>query len=232
VADIRLCCWFVFLFVITQSVLCNGSPVTCSCTTTDQQRARASWLRKEEPLIQVSQSLIHGSACGFSKSWVKFLWVAWVSDWANPIWPSCILNLNPAATRRREETQRNFVGRGELTKIDELHHDGSTAISRSERAPVRQYSAARYCFMSWLFLLGAACWKDSVGLILLKRLGMVIWVRVSDIRRVPNPIGMGMGMIFYSYVAHVPDLNWDGYGTGIFSHPRVIRWVPDTLLPL
>jgi hypothetical protein len=28
--------------------------------------------------------------------------------------------------------------------------------------------------------------------------GMVIWVRVSDIRRVSNPMGMGMRTIFYS----------------------------------
>jgi hypothetical protein len=60
--------------------------------------------------------------------------------------------------------------------------------------------------------------------------GMAIWVRVFDTYRVPDP--MGMDMIFYSWVAPVPDPNWDEYGTGIFFHPRVTRWVPDTLLPI
>jgi predicted alpha/beta hydrolase len=59
---------------------------------------------------------------------------------------------------------------------------------------------------------------------------MAIQVRVLDTRRVPDPTGTGMGMIFYSRVA--PDPNRDGYGTGIFSYPRVTRQVPDTLLPL
>jgi hypothetical protein len=61
---------------------------------------------------------------------------------------------------------------------------------------------------------------------------MAIWVRVPDTRRVPDPIGTGTGTIFYLWVAPVPDLNQDGYETGIFSHPRVTQWVPDTLLPL
>jgi hypothetical protein len=43
---------------------------------------------------------------------------------------------------------------------------------------------------------------------------------------------MGMGTIFYPRVTSVPDPNQDGYGTGIFFHPRVTRRVPDTLLPL
>jgi hypothetical protein len=59
---------------------------------------------------------------------------------------------------------------------------------------------------------------------------MTIWVRVPDIRRVPDPTGTGM--IFYPRVAPVSDPNQDGYGTSIFFHPRVIRRVPDTLLPL
>jgi hypothetical protein len=53
-----------------------------------------------------------------------------------------------------------------------------------------------------------------------------IWVRV------PDPTGTGTGMIFYPWVAPMPDPNRDRYGTGIFSHPRVTRWVSDTLLPL
>jgi hypothetical protein len=36
-------------------------------------------------------------------------------------------------------------------------------------------------------------------------LGMIIRIRVSDIRQVPDP--MGTGTIFYSWVTPVPDLN-------------------------
>jgi hypothetical protein len=61
---------------------------------------------------------------------------------------------------------------------------------------------------------------------------MAIRVRVPDTRRVPDPMGMGTGMIFYPWVAPVSDPNRDGYGTDIFFHPRVTRRVPDTLLPL
>jgi hypothetical protein len=61
---------------------------------------------------------------------------------------------------------------------------------------------------------------------------MTIWVRVPDIRRVPDPTGTGTGMIFYPRVTPVSDPNQDGYGTSIFSHPWVTRRVPDTLLPL
>jgi hypothetical protein len=46
------------------------------------------------------------------------------------------------------------------------------------------------------------------------------------------PVGTDTGMVFYPWVAPIPDPNRDGYGTGIFSHPRVTRRVPDTLLPL
>jgi hypothetical protein len=52
------------------------------------------------------------------------------------------------------------------------------------------------------------------------------------IRRVPDPMGMDMEMIFYPRVVYVPDPNRDGYGTGIFFHLWVTQWVPDTLLPL
>jgi hypothetical protein len=51
-------------------------------------------------------------------------------------------------------------------------------------------------------------------------LRMAIQVRVSD------PMGTGMGMIFYPRVTPVSDPNQDGYVTGIFSHPRVTRRVP------
>jgi hypothetical protein len=47
-------------------------------------------------------------------------------------------------------------------------------------------------------------------------LGMAIRVWVPDNHWVPD--SMGTGMIFYLM--------------GIFSHPRVTRRVPDTLLPL
>jgi hypothetical protein len=64
------------------------------------------------------------------------------------------------------------------------------------------------------------------------RIGMTIWVRVPDTCRVPDPTGMDTGVIFYPWMTSVPDSNRDGYGTGIFSHSRVTRRVPDTLLPL
>jgi hypothetical protein len=63
-------------------------------------------------------------------------------------------------------------------------------------------------------------------------IGMAIRVRVPDTRRVRYPTGTGTGTIFYLWVALVSDPNRDGYETGIFSHPRVIRRVPNTLLPL
>jgi hypothetical protein len=53
----------------------------------------------------------------------------------------------------------------------------------------------------------------------------------EDVDRDGNS-GTGTGTIFYPRVAPVPDLNRDGYGTGIFSHPRVTQRVPDTLLAL
>jgi hypothetical protein len=36
---------------------------------------------------------------------------------------------------------------------------------------------------------------------------MAIWVRVPDIRRIPNLTDTGTGMIFYLWVAPVPDPN-------------------------
>jgi hypothetical protein len=66
----------------------------------------------------------------------------------------------------------------------------------------------------------------------LLQLGMAIRLRVPDNRRVPDPMGTGTGMIFYPRVAPVPNLNRDGYETSIFSHLRVTRRVPNTLLPL
>jgi hypothetical protein len=61
---------------------------------------------------------------------------------------------------------------------------------------------------------------------------MTIQVRVPDTRRVSDPTGTDTGTIFYPWVASVPDPNRDGYEMGIFFHPRVTRWVPDTLLLL
>jgi hypothetical protein len=52
-------------------------------------------------------------------------------------------------------------------------------------------------------------------------LGMIIRVQILDICQVPDLIGMDMGIIFYQWVASVPDPNRDGYETGIFSHPQV-----------
>jgi hypothetical protein len=59
---------------------------------------------------------------------------------------------------------------------------------------------------------------------------MAIRIWVPDTHRVPDPMGpgTGTGMIFYPWVAHVPDPNRDVY----FSHLRVTRRVLDTLLPL
>jgi hypothetical protein len=67
--------------------------------------------------------------------------------------------------------------------------------------------------------------------------GMEVWDAINPGGGVPPEIrdgnsGTGTGTIFYPWVAPVPDPNRDGYGTGIFSHPRVTRRVPDTLLPL
>jgi hypothetical protein len=59
---------------------------------------------------------------------------------------------------------------------------------------------------------------------------MTIQVRIPNTRRVPDPIGMGTGTIFYSRVAPVPDPNRDGYGTSIFSHPRVTRRLPTAII--
>jgi hypothetical protein len=64
------------------------------------------------------------------------------------------------------------------------------------------------------------------------KLGMLIQVWISDTRRVLVLMGTDIEMIFYPWVAPISDLNRDGYGTGIFFHPRVTRRVPDTLLPL
>jgi hypothetical protein len=50
----------------------------------------------------------------------------------------------------------------------------------------------------------------------LSNLGIVIQVRVSNIYYVPDPIVMGMRIIFYSWVTLVSNLNRDGYGTDIF----------------
>jgi hypothetical protein len=44
--------------------------------------------------------------------------------------------------------------------------------------------------------------------------------------------GSGTGMIFYPRVAPILYPNRDGYGADIFFHPRVTRWVPNTLLPV
>jgi hypothetical protein len=61
---------------------------------------------------------------------------------------------------------------------------------------------------------------------------MEIRVRVPGTHRVPDPTGLGTGMIFCPRVALVPDPNRDGYAADIFFHPRVTQRVPDTLLPL
>jgi hypothetical protein len=50
---------------------------------------------------------------------------------------------------------------------------------------------------------------------LIGQVGMAIQVWVPDTRQVLDPTGTGM--IFYPQVAPVPDLNQDGYETGIFS---------------
>jgi hypothetical protein len=47
---------------------------------------------------------------------------------------------------------------------------------------------------------------------------IVIWVRVLI-----HLMSTGTRMIFYPRMALVPDLNRDGYGTGIFFYSRVIR---------
>jgi hypothetical protein len=65
-----------------------------------------------------------------------------------------------------------------------------------------------------------------------QELGMVIWVWVPDNCRILDLMDMDTGIIFYPWVSLVSDPNRDEYGTDIFSHPRVTRWIPDNLLPL
>jgi hypothetical protein len=48
---------------------------------------------------------------------------------------------------------------------------------------------------------------------------MAIQVRIPDTCRVPDPMGTGTKTIFYPRVTPVPDLNRDGYETGIFFSP-------------
>jgi hypothetical protein len=55
------------------------------------------------------------------------------------------------------------------------------------------------------------------------RVGMAIRVRVPDTRRVLDPTGTGMGVIFYLWVAPIPEPRRVFFPT---------RRVPDTLLPL
>jgi hypothetical protein len=45
---------------------------------------------------------------------------------------------------------------------------------------------------------------------------MTIWVRVPYTRRVPDPMGMGTGMIFYQWVAPVSDQIETGTGQIFF----------------
>jgi hypothetical protein len=45
-------------------------------------------------------------------------------------------------------------------------------------------------------------------------IGMTIRVRVAGTRPVPDPMGMGMGAVFYPRVSPVPDLKQNGYGKG------------------
>jgi hypothetical protein len=50
-------------------------------------------------------------------------------------------------------------------------------------------------------------------------IGMAIRVQLPDTCWVPDPTGTGTEMIFYSWVASVPDPNRDEYGTSIFFSP-------------
>jgi hypothetical protein len=59
---------------------------------------------------------------------------------------------------------------------------------------------------------------------------MAIRIWLSDTYKVLDRTGMSIEMIFYLRMTFIPDLNRDGYVTGIFFHPRVTRRVPDTLL--
>jgi hypothetical protein len=73
--------------------------------------------------------------------------------------------------------------------------------------------------------------RSNFGLAI-KRVSLIIWVWVLGICCVLDLIGSDMRIIFYLWVIFVSDLNQDGYETDIFSHSWIIRWVPDTLLPL
>jgi hypothetical protein len=64
-------------------------------------------------------------------------------------------------------------------------------------------------------------------------LGMSIQVRVPGTHQVPDPMGLGMGMIFYPQVAPVPDLNRDGMGRVFFpaaGNPMGTRYFTTALI--
>jgi hypothetical protein len=56
--------------------------------------------------------------------------------------------------------------------------------------------------------------------------------KYHETRQLPDPMGMKMETIFYLCVTLVSELNRDEYRICIFFHPRIIRRVPDILLPL
>jgi hypothetical protein len=61
-------------------------------------------------------------------------------------------------------------------------------------------------------------------------LGMAIRVRVSDTRRVPDPMGTGMRTIFYLRVIAVPDLNRDGYFFSLAGNPTGTRYFTTVII--
>jgi hypothetical protein len=61
-------------------------------------------------------------------------------------------------------------------------------------------------------------------------LGMTIWVRVPDTRRVPDPMDMGTGIIFYPRVSPVPDSNRDGYLFPLADNPTGTQYFTTAII--
>jgi hypothetical protein len=59
---------------------------------------------------------------------------------------------------------------------------------------------------------------------------MAIRIWVPDTRRVPDPMGTGTGMIFYPWVAPVPDPNQDEYFFPPVGNPTGTRYFTTAII--